>query len=284
MKKTNSTIQKKLKAYSAVAGTFIAATGAADAQVMYTDVMPDSTISNGGIYMLDLNNDDIADFKLMQTSGTLYGFSFDAIAAYALAANNAIDTMPGGGASALDIGVSVDASLNWVDSTAAANITPVPTANGLAFAISALAYYGGNFSGVVGKFLPLRFENLGSTYYGWVRLDVPIDALSFTVIDYAYTDDPDHSTITGDMVGISEAAIQNQINIFVSNNAVTVELGASKAIEGTIEILNISGQLISRSSVTNASTVITLENAKTGIYLVTVKQAHSSYTKRIFVK
>lgn len=284
MKKTNSTIQKKLKAYSAMAGTFIAATGSADAQVMYTDVMPDSTVSNGGIYMLDLNNDDIADFKILQRSGYTYGFSFDAVAAYALAANNAIDTMAGGGASALDIGVSVDASLNWVDSTAAANITPIPTANGLAFAVPAFAYYGGNFSGVVGKFLPLRFENLGSTYYGWVRLDVPVDGQSFKVIDYAYTDDPDHSTITGDMVGIAEAAIQNQINIFASNNTVTVELGASAAIDGTIEIINISGQVIAKSAVTTASTVIPLENAKTGMYLVTVKQTNSSYTKRVFVK
>jgi hypothetical protein len=234
--------------------------------------------------MLDLNNDDIADFKILQRSGYTYGFAFDAVAAYALAANNAIDTMPGGGAAALDIGVSVDASLDWVDSTAAANISPIPTANGLAFAVPAFAYYGGNFSGVVGKFLPLRFENLGSTYYGWVRLDVPTDGQSFKVIDYAYTDMAGSYSITGDMVGIAEAAQQNQINIFANNNAITVELNQSAAIDGTIEVINICGQVIAKSTVTKASSVIALDNAKTGIYLVTVKQAHSSYTKRVFVK
>jgi hypothetical protein len=282
--KKNSTIQKKLKAYSAMAGTLVAATGAADAQVIYTDVMPDSTVSNNGVYMLDLNNDDISDFKLEQRSGTFYGQSFDAIGVYALAANNAIDTSGGNGtATALDIGISVDASLNWVDSTEAAAIVP-PTANALAAIVPAFAIESGNFKGTGEKFLPLRFENLGSTYYGWVRLDVANDAKSFKVIDYAYTDDPDHSTITGDMVGIAEAALQNQINIFASNSAVTVELIGSAAIEGTIEVIDISGKVIAKADVTNTSTIIPLENAKTGIYLVTVKQAHSSYTKRVFVK
>ncbi|MCE3279735.1 MAG: hypothetical protein K0S44_1926 [Bacteroidetes bacterium] len=283
MKTKTTKFHKKLKAYSALAGTF-AAVGSADAQVIYTDVMPDSTVSDNGVYMLDLNNDDIADFKLEQRSGTFSSIPYDAVLALALAPNNAIDTSGGSGAaSALNIGVNVDATLNWVDSTQAANIYPIPTANGLALSVP-MFYEAGNFKGAGEKFLPLRFENLGSTYYGWVRLDVANDAKSFKVIDYAYTDDPDHSTVTGDMVGISEAALKNNISIFAYNNSITVELDPSAAVNGVIEITNSLGQTISTTPVTKTSTIIAMENGKTGIYLVTVKQAHSSYTKRVFVK
>jgi hypothetical protein len=285
MKSNRQTIQKKLKSYSALAGTIAAAVGSADAQVVYTNVTPDSTLSNGGIYNLDLNNDDVADFKLIQRSGSIYGFAYDAVAAYALSGPNAIDTSGGqGSATAMGIGMNVDASLNWVDSAQAASITPAPTANGLAIVIPGLGYSLGNFHGVSDKYLPLRFKSLGSTYYGWVRLDVAADAKSFVVKDYAYTDDPDHYTVTGDMVGIAEAALQNKVSIFAYNNNVTVQLDPLVSAEGSILITNLSGQAVSETRISTTETVIPVEQAKAGIYLVTVKQTHGSYTKRVFIK
>jgi len=285
MSSNKQNIQKKLKSYSALAGTIVAAVSSADAQVVYTDVMPDSTVNNGGVYNLDLNNDDVADFQLLQRSGTYGGFaSYDAVGVYALGATNAVDTSGGGGgATAMDIGVTIDATLHWVDSTEMAAISP-PTANGLAISIPGFGFAQGNFSGVTDKYLPLRFSNLGSTYYGWVRLDVAADAKSFVVKDYAYTDDPNHYSVTGDMVGISEAALQNKVNIFSYNNSITVQLDPLVEAAGKIMITSLSGQAVSETMISSTETVIPFEQAKPGIYLVTVKQAHGSYTKRVFIK
>ena len=57
--KNNSTpsIENRLKKYSALAGSIVAATGAANAQIVYTDVNPDSVVDQvDSVYMLDLNN------------------------------------------------------------------------------------------------------------------------------------------------------------------------------------------------------------------------------------
>ncbi|MCW3072266.1 MAG: hypothetical protein JWO44_2156 [Bacteroidetes bacterium] len=285
MSSNKQNIQKKLKSYSALAGTLVAAAGSADAQVVYTDVVPDSTVNNGGVYNLDLNNDDVADFQLLQRSGTYGGLaSYDVVGVYALGANNAVDTSGGAGtATAMDIGVTIDGTLNWVDSTQMAAISP-PTANALAVVVPMFGIAQGNFLGMNNKFLPLRFAYLGSTYYGWVRLDVAADAKSFVVKDYAYTDDADHYSVTGDMVGISEAALQNKVNIFSYNNNITVQLDPLVAAEGKIVITNLSGQAVSETAISSTETVVPFEQAKPGIYMVTVKQTHGSYTKRVFVK
>jgi hypothetical protein len=285
MKSNKPNIQNKLKSYSALAGTIAASIASADAQVVYTDVIPDTTVSNGGFYNLDLNNDAVADFQILQKSGLYYGyFSYDVVGVYALGANNAVDTAGGQGTAAAFIaGEVVDASLNWVDSTQMAAITP-PTANALAAQVPAFAIYAGNFMGQNGKFLPLRFDFGGGRYYGWVRLNVAGDAKSFTVIDYAYTNVLNSYSITGALVGISEAALDHKVTIFAYNNTVTVQLDKLVAAEGTILITDISGRTISETTITNTEMNIPMNEAKTGVYMVTVKQSSGSYTKRIYVK
>lgn len=292
MKSNKSSIQKKLKSYSALAGTIAAAVSSADAQVIYTDVAPDSTLNTNETYNLDLNNDDVVDFQIIQKSGSYYGgaIMYDGVAAFAMGANNAIDTTgTQGTATALDAGALIDSTMNWVDSTQAASITPIPTANGLGIVVSGLySFTGGYFLGQTGKFLPLRFDVTtgpgAGRYYGWVRLDVAADAKSFKVIDYAYTNISNTYSITGALVGISEAALTHKVNIFSFDKNVTVQLDPLVAVEGTIEITNISGQKISETAITNIEMTVPMHEAKTGIYMVTVKQTNGSYTKRVFIK
>jgi hypothetical protein len=292
MKTNKQNIQKKLKSYSALAGTLAAAIGSADAQVVYTDVSPDSTLSTGESYNLDLNNDAVVDFQLLQRSGSYYSGAiiYDGVGAFAMSANNAIDTTGAqGSASALDAGVRIDSTMSWVDSAAAASITPVPTANGLGFVASGLfSYSGGYFLGQTGKFLPLRFDVTtgpdAGRYYGWVRLSVAADAKSFTVIDYAYTHYLNSYSITGAVVGISEHAKQDQVNIFAYDKNITIALDPAVTPEGTIVITNLSGQKISETAISGSETIIPMQEAKTGIYMVTIKQSDGSYTKRVFLK
>ena len=68
MKKEKS-LAEKIKSYSTLAASILAVAKTADAQVIYTDVMPDDTI-HLGIYSLDLNNDGVTDFNLAQVAAT----------------------------------------------------------------------------------------------------------------------------------------------------------------------------------------------------------------------
>ncbi len=55
----------RLKKYALSAGALSVSATAADAQINYTDVNPDSTVTGAGNnYMLDLNNDNTADFDI----------------------------------------------------------------------------------------------------------------------------------------------------------------------------------------------------------------------------
>lgn len=285
MKTNKHSIQNRLKSYSALAGTVAAAISSANAQVIYTDITPDTLLNTGEIFNLDLNNDAVTDFQLTQQSGLYGGYiSYDVVGVFALGAANAVDTSGGQGtATAFAAGVQVDSTLNWVDSTAAASLNP-PTANALAASVPAFAIYSGNFLGQNGKFLPLRFDFGGGRYYGWVRLNVAGDAKSFTVIDYAYTNYLNSYSITGQTVGISEAALNNKVNIFSYNKNITVQMDPSLLIDGTIMITDASGRKVSETDIKSQETNIAMEQVSTGIYLVTVKQTNGSYTKRVLIK
>ena len=69
--KEEISFKKKLAAYSALSGAFIASAFSAEAQILYTDVIPDDTLNTlpdlGGEWrFLDLNNDGVVDFYLVQ--------------------------------------------------------------------------------------------------------------------------------------------------------------------------------------------------------------------------
>lgn len=283
MKDKNATLNKKLKSYSALAGSLIAIGTTADAQVVYTDVSPDSTVTAGGIYNLDLNNDGTTDFTLAQRSGTIYSFAYDAVGVNPAYLMNAVDTLGQQAAHAVNAGFSVDSTLNWVDSTAMAIQFP-PTASALGAVIPLAGYAIGNFLGQNGKFLPLRFEATGNTYYGWVRLNVAADALSFTVIDYAYLNNPDVVCITGSLVGISESALNGKINIFSYGKNITVKLDNQLPLEGFIEIRNVLGQNIKTITITNSEMTIPMDEVATGGYMVTITQKTGAYTKKVIIK
>ncbi|MDH7516056.1 MAG: T9SS type A sorting domain-containing protein [Bacteroidota bacterium] len=56
----------------------------------------------------------------------------------------------------------------------------------------------GNWVGVADGYLGVRIHKAGGFLHGWVRLNVPFDADSFTVKDYAVEMTPDRDIVAGD--------------------------------------------------------------------------------------
>ncbi|MBK6754101.1 MAG: fibronectin type III domain-containing protein [Flavobacteriales bacterium] len=68
-------------------------------------------------------------------------------------------------------------------------------------------------------FLGLRFDSAGSTYYGWARLSIPSNGTSFTLKDYAYYGLPD----AGIYAGETQCAIPFGLSVNnVDSNTVTL--------------------------------------------------------------
>src|SRR6266513_401738 len=70
--KKKSTLSKKLASYSALASAVLMVSKTADAQIIYTDVIPDDTTQVVGSYTMDLNNDGTTDFQFNLIHGATF--------------------------------------------------------------------------------------------------------------------------------------------------------------------------------------------------------------------
>ena len=202
---------KKIKSYSILSTAFLAAGMQANAQVTYTDVDPDEAYAGAGeSYNLDLNNDGTTDFVIsidsniypgMFSTGT-YGETFSGLVRSvnidAAAGNGVIGSTSG--ANAFNAYALIGPGMSFISSSqlildAFFGVVDYPLPG-------SIYYYGvfGNWVDVENKYLGLRFEDAGETYYGWARLDCGADYLSFTIKGYAYNATPDTPIETGEMV------------------------------------------------------------------------------------
>jgi hypothetical protein len=189
-----------------------------DAQIVYTDVIPDTIISsNNGVYRLDLNNDGIPDYNIIYSTtaitiacggrpapspNVLISFTpldsnevgREPLYYYPLtvASNFLIDSV---GYTWTNDANQVLTKKQWI-----CHLNP-PThgfPGGYAWKI--------NYSGVIlgpvqvfhKQYLPLRLHVGSQRYYGWVQLSVDSGTTGITVKDYAYDSIPDQSIFSGD--------------------------------------------------------------------------------------
>lgn len=282
MENKNTTLNKRLKSYSALAGTIFAAANTANAQVVYTNVTPDSTITTGGSYDLDLDNDGTADFVLGVTSGAYtYGSFTIPYNLGTISANtaNAIDTSTTQFSAEHNTNDAINSSLNWADpSTTSYQV--LGFAPGGAFA----GYNYGNFVGATNKFIGLRFQIDGLDHYGWVRIDMASDGSTITIKDYAYDATPGATSYCGQTVtGIKEHNTMKEVTIFSANKTINVNMN-NTPLQGIVSVTNSMGQEVANVKVTDAQMTIPMDNASTGIYFVTVTQENARFTKKVIVQ
>lgn len=295
MKKT-TTLQNKLKAYAAVAGAVTAAS-AANAQVVYTDIIPDTTVNTiNGDYQLDLNNDGITDFAIAYqqipiTFGTTGGgtvqYTYDIIlAAGNNAATNQIDTSlvrsagnPGFPQSDAHIVTAPIGPTNlWFSGYGSGNTHFLAAASTAAPG----TYNWGDWNGAVDKYVALKFDILGQTHYGWARLDVAQNANSFTIKDYAYDSTANAIINAGDVTTGISTQLLNGVKVFAFDNKVNVNLG--DITNATVTITDMTGRVINNTTIPSGNQQISLAGQSAGMYMVTVSTATGTSTTKVMVQ
>ncbi len=287
-----------LKKFSSFIITAMMFSVSANAQIIYTDVIPDTTINtNGGVYALDLNNDGTTDFNITYTTtsitqtcgGILHTSTNINIRITPLGANevgNWSPTHP----SALLLNSNIDSSsFTWLNN-ANQILTSISwqcgTFGGGQFFWG--ASYTGYWNGAVDKYIPLRLHVSSQKYYGWVRLDVATGALSFTVKDYAYNSIPNQPILAGQTVatGINENSFASSINLFPNpaNNHLTISLGSNnKKVEVTIA--DITGKIIYSITASETQKIeVNTQDFAAGIYVVQIQTADFIATKKLVVE
>lgn len=287
--------KKRLAQYSSAA-LFIAAASETNAQVQYTDVDPDVVVNApGGQFDLDLNNDDITDFVFSASSANaVYITSFGANNFYVINAvfGNPLNANSIAGTASgefvypyailedISIGSGVEFHNNSFQSLAY-NFYGI---------ISSVFYYpifqGGNwFGGETNKYIGLKLEKDGSTYYGWLRMDVFTNNKGFLIKDYA-VEAAANTAITTDSslnVGIQEIQQEDHFSAFVSDKILHLQLNYDVNSETLFNLFDLSGKLLYQEALSEQETIIDLHNLAASSYIIQIISDHSTFSKKIIL-
>jgi len=192
-------LRHRLKKYTLTAGAIVTGGAAAEAQIIYTDVDPDSNvIGPGNSYLLDLNNDGTDDFEIFVFSSTdtlLNGtyWAVDAVRITPLNQNGVAGSTSSGYPYAFNAGVPIDDDLTWY-------FNPNQP---LTFEATqgTFVWNGGNWWLGQDFYLGLKLNINSHSYYGWARLTVGSYG-EFTVHEYAVLTNPDSTIHAGDTTAV----------------------------------------------------------------------------------
>lgn len=290
---SNTTKNKKdiLMKYSAVAGAFLAS-GAVNAQINYTDVNPDVVLDNTTPqYDMDLDGDMVNDFGFIVSS---FSFSYGAYQIAGSAAGVAIGS-----------GNSVAGSMSSTSSGGSQfNVTPITAGNPInasnvwsnggsygsaIFAgnasIATFSYPLGSFGSFSGNdiHLGVKFQIGANTHYGWIRMDVLPDGSQVTIKDYAYNANPNEVINAGQTVGIEDVALDSKVHFKSMLDKAFVNV-TPDLLGGEISIVDMSGRVLSSTTIEDVNTMISYEGINSGIYMLVANFESGSTSKKVYIK
>jgi hypothetical protein len=279
---------QRLKAYSALSSGVLLAS-VAGAQIVYTDVSPDVTInSTNSHYDVDMNNNSTPDFRLLHVpissvvNTTMYGIPItvnvngDAIAVgagtnalvgFTSTINSSTVYVP----AALALNTPINATASWQTNTASYGTQTLAVK--VDVTVSAVGYSGtetgGDWLGETNKYLGVKFSIGANTHYGWIRLDVALDATSAVIKDFAYDATPDAPILAGDMITTSIPEL-GEILFWKQQNNISLNFGDIEFQNAEISIYNALGQVVKSENTSEKSTNISTDDLNSGLYIVSV--------------
>ena len=287
-----------LKKFSALIVMMMFSIVTTNAQIVYTDVIPDKTVdTNEGVYHLDLNSDGINDFNITYDttfiSKTCGGTPRTGTNIYIRI--TPLDSNEVGNDNLYPVALLLNSQIDSGSCKWKNNVNQILEKREWYCGASRRGYfwsgrYYGNWYGAVNKFIPLRLDVSAQKYYGWVRLNIASEALSFTVKDYAYNSIPNQTILAGDTTtaptGIIEKSYASSINLFPnpSNNYLTIAfVSNNKKVDVTIT--DITGKVIYNTIATDTQKIeVNTKDFAEGIYSVKVNSADFIETKKLVVE
>ena len=300
MRKENFTLSKRLKQYSALAGSMLAVVGVAHGQVLYTDI-PDAVLPAvnpypGDAFALDLNNDGTTDFNFLawKSSSSTNTYAFGLLMDPPTTANPAgiIGTYATTGNHqgivselALNHSIGTNPAAFFKFSNILYNTTQYVNPLLLSFS-NGVVTNGVWQPGDTSRYVGLEFNFGGGTHYGWARLDVAPDASSITIRDYAcdLTADEPLFAGQGSPLGVSPVKQPDNFNILGYEGVATIFVNDGKTDGCIVSVTNMLGETIIRQTLTNRTTRIDLNQYAKGIYLVSVQRGAESFSKKISLR
>lgn len=288
MKKTTL---ERLSRYSAVAAAVTAALPEqeAKAQIIYTDVNPDVSVVDSGVYLVDFNLDNSWDVGFAASVSSSVGLVLGGINSSFSSVNGLmfqVETLMVGGSTT---------TFQAVQGLDAGDVIG-PTGN---FGTSSMflavvgSYYGqtfgaGQFLNTVDKFVGCRFLIGADVHYGWVRLSCDASGSQFTVKDYAYNltvNEPIEAGATpggGNITGIAEGETAN-LSINFSNNLLQVTNAGAKE-QGELKVYDMNGSEVITEPLAADGGQVQVAQLAPGVYLARIRYGTALLSKKIVVQ
>lgn len=302
----------KLRSYSLLAGSLLGVRFSANAQIIYTDVIPDDTIKASNVwgsmaqsFDLDLNNDGVTDFTLADGMQEFHYWGYAAVVfggGSFVGIGNIYQTDPsywswqGGAPYKLSSNDSIGPSNDWV--------SPVGFASNWYVGIDGLSlsslfgfnvWQGGEFqfgywnNGVVDGFVGLRVNINGDYLYGWARLDVAADAGWMIIKDYAVNLTANSPILAGQCLcpptGV-EQSVNSKLTIYP--NPVSEKLFLSgldgQWNEADILIYDLSGRKILSQKFSSSQNAMDVSSLSNGIYFLELKNEDNVLVEKFELK
>lgn len=265
----------------------------ASAQIVYTDVIPDSTMLdnipiglNTKNYNLDLDNNANDDFILTAYYGpSILGGTPSTVYASPLNGNALKDTFTTGNVPIpLQLNAVIDSNLLLQQSWQTSGSHTLRESGGIGPV--------GLWNNLSDYYLGLRLLQSGQTYYGWVRLRVNVTSSYASVIvrDYAYNTIPNQPILAGQTVatGISPLSFGEGLGVRLfpnpANNHLTIALPINnKKVDVTIA--DITGKVIYKTIASDTQIVeVNTQDFAVGIYVVHIQATDFTATRKFIVE
>lgn len=262
-----------------------------DAQIVYTDIVPDSayTLTRWGTHTfnLDLNGDSTTDFLIKVSAPRPRYPESPSSRSVSITPqeNNAFITRPANTVKKLVPGDVIGSSQSWHNTT-----FQYLRFNQTAFSFPPVITNTGEWDNVVDGFVGLRLISGGQTYYGWVRMDVSVgtSGASMTIKDYAYNSIPNQPILAGEAMttGIIENAFTYSINLFPNpaSNGFTIDLGSNHE-EVKVTVADMNGKVVYTTMATDTQNMgVNTDDFAEGIYVVQIQAGEFLGTKKLVVE
>ncbi|MBA3647881.1 MAG: T9SS type A sorting domain-containing protein [Chitinophagales bacterium] len=288
--KKKGTLSDKLKNYSLLAGSVMASSLAAQAQVIYTDISPDKVLGGSvpssfpdvQIDSLDLNNDGVTDFKIILK---FYGID-DSIPGYnfrehmeGVELGNSVGSYEAGGYAAI--------ALQFKSGDSIPQNLFAPFFHSVNFAFQSGSSTVPFWKNEKDTYIGLKLTIGADVHYGWLRLDANTDSLipGITLKDFAYQETSNVKIAAGEGLvnGVSSLQNQNSSIIFPnpSNGQCTVRLG--HIINGLMHasVTDQLGRIVYENNFTGDVNELHLDLSDLipGNYFISIKSASVAFTQ-----
>lgn len=205
----------------------------AEAQVVYTDINPDSLVNSS--YELDLNNDGIPEFLIEKTTDG----GIDIVQATGLSNNDSLigyyAGFPAitGYPSALSSNEVVDGTSTFVD-------------EGVMGGNHELIMEDADWPDGFNRYLGLKFNINGEVHYGWAKIKISTDYVAFTISEYAYNATAGEAINSGITSVEDNYSSISKMQIFPNPSAenATLSFYLSNESEIDLSVYDLSGKLI----------------------------------------